>query len=74
MGYACICYCTIATRWSMCNICVMVDNVMYMGTLINSNKTWHVVICVVYNNNKQVRICSGQRTIVAIDDVWYTMQ
>ena len=28
---------------------LVVDNVVYMGTVTNSNKTWHVLICVVSN-------------------------
>ena len=31
------------------------EAVTYMGTVNNSNKTWRVPICVVYNNNKQVK-------------------
>ena len=33
------------------DICV-VDNMVCMGTVNNSNMTWHVLICVVSNNSK----------------------
>ena len=33
------------------NICV-VDNVVYMGTVNNSNKTWHMLMCVVHKTKK----------------------
>ena len=35
------------------NICV-VDNVMYMGTVSNSNKTWHMLMCVVYKTKNSL--------------------
>ena len=31
-------------------IFVKVDNVVYMGTVTNSNMTWHVLICVASND------------------------
>ena len=31
-------------------------NVVYMGRVNNSNKTWHVLICVVYNKKKNIYI------------------
>ena len=33
------------------NICV-VDNVVYMGTVNNSNTTWHMLMCLVYNTKR----------------------
>ena len=33
----------------------VVDSVVYMSAVNNTNKTWHVVICIVYSNNRQVR-------------------
>ena len=35
------------------DFCV-VDNMVYMGTINNNNKTWQVVICAVYNKLEKV--------------------
>ena len=54
---------TIATRYDICSDYFVVDNMVYMGTINNSNNTKHILIC-----------CDRVRESRQIYSVWHVVK